>query len=146
MCGIAGIIDSTVSSQNIGFVDDMVSKFQHRGPDFRNVIQDNDLATLGHARLSIIDLVSASNQPMYSFDGRYILVFNGQIYNFKELKKELKFYPFKTNSDTEVIIASYIKWGKNCSSKLNGMFSFAIWDKKEQELFCSRDRVGVYLV
>ena len=91
MCGIAGIIDTTVTNQNISFVGDTVSKFQHRGPDFQNTIHDNDLATLGHARLSIIDLSSASNQPMYSFDGRYILVFNGQIYNFKEEKKEITY-------------------------------------------------------
>lgn len=143
MCGIAGIIDTTSSNQNFDLVRKMIDKLGHRGPDYQDTVSDENLAILGHSRLAIIDLAPASNQPMYSSDGRFILVFNGEIYNFEELKKELKFYPFKSHSDTEVIIASYIKWGKECTSKFNGMFAFAIWDKQEKELFCSRDRFGI---
>jgi len=95
-------------------------------------------------RLAIIDLSSEANQPFFSQDKRYIIVFNGEIYNYIELRKELEpTFSFKTNSDTEVLLAAYQKWGSACLSKLNGMFAFAIWDTKEQYLFAARDRFGV---
>lgn len=114
----------------------------HRGPDRTGIYLDNDIS-LGHNRLSIIDLSERASQPMSSFDSKHVIVFNGEIYNFRQLKKELKNYLFKTESDTEVILASYKKWGYNCVKKFNGIFAFAIWDKEKKELFLARDHIGV---
>lgn len=114
----------------------------HRGPDGTGVFVDDNI-TLGHNRLSIIDLSDSASQPMKLGDGNLRIVFNGEIYNFQELKKELSSYPFKTKSDTEVILASYKKWGSGCVKKFNGIFSFAIWDNVKQELFLARDQMGV---
>ena len=122
----------------------MLQAQKHRGPDHTGVYLDEGFAVLGHNRLSIIDLSEAANQPFSDATGRYQLVFNGEIYNYKELKKELaSFYSFKTSSDTEVLLATYLKYGENCLQKFRGMFSFAIWDKKEKSLFAARDRFGV---
>lgn len=140
MCGIAGIIGGG-SSEII--LDKMLAAQKHRGPDYTGKYVNNGIA-LGHNRLSIIDLSKESNQPFYSQDKRYLLVFNGEIYNYLELKDQLKKeYSFNTTSDTEVLMASYIKWGTACLSKLNGMFSFAIWDSKTKTLFAARDRFGI---
>lgn len=114
----------------------------HRGPDGTGIFCDDGIS-LGHNRLSIIDLSDAASQPMASFDGKLIIVFNGEIYNYKELKKELSDYPFETNSDTEVILAAYRKWGKECANKFNGIFAFAIWNKEKKELLIARDHIGV---
>lgn len=114
----------------------------HRGPDGTGVFCDDEIS-LGHNRLSIIDTSDSASQPMKSFDGNLIVIFNGEIYNYKELKKELSSYPFKTKSDTEVILAAYQKWGKDCVKKFNGIFAFAIWDKLKKELFLARDHIGV---
>lgn len=114
----------------------------HRGPDGTGFFCDENIS-LGHNRLSIIDTSESASQPMKSFDGNLMIVFNGEIYNFKELKKELKDYPFRTSSDTEVILAAYQKWGKECVKKFNGMFAFAIWDKIKREIFLARDHIGV---
>ena len=143
MCGIAGIIDFSDKNNHSKHVHVMVDKLIHRGPNNNNVRQDGLIASLGHTRLSIIDLDESSNQPMISEDSRYILVYNGEIYNFKDIKKKLHPYQFKTNSDTEVVLAAYLKWGKDCVKEFNGMFAFAIWDKSKKELFCSRDRLGI---
>ena len=140
MCGIAGIIGNYNESQ----LDSMLLSQQHRGPDFTGKYADEGFATLGHNRLAIIDLFPQSNQPFSDNSGRYILVFNGEIYNYIELKAELKNqYDFKTESDTEVLLAAFIVYGKQCLQKLNGMFAFAIWDKQEKKLFAARDRFGV---
>jgi len=140
MCGIAGIIGKSASEL---VLDKMLLIQKHRGPDFTGKYFNKNIA-LGHNRLSIIDLSAVSNQPFLSEDNRYALVFNGEIYNYIELKEELKeSYSFKTSSDTEVLLVAYIKWGKSCLSKLNGMFSFAIWDAVESKLFAARDRFGV---
>lgn len=124
----------------------------HRGPDDEGTFIENGIA-LGHRRLSIIDLSANGHQPMRSADGRYTIIYNGELYNFKSLKLELQRaategantnpYPFKTQSDTEVILAAYIRWGANCLKYFNGMFGFAIWDKEKQELFIARDRLGI---
>ena len=114
----------------------------HRGPDGTGVFV-NDNISLGHNRLSIIDLSKQANQPMKSFDGKQVIVLNGEIYNFKELKKELKDYPFKAKSDAEVVLAAYRKWGHKCVKWLGGIFAFAIWDKEKDELFIARDHIGV---
>jgi asparagine synthase (glutamine-hydrolysing) len=141
MCGIGGIIGKIECREQL--MQQMLTKQQHRGPDAQGRWRDNDII-LGHNRLSIIDLHPGANQPMSSSDGRYVIVFNGEIYNYKELKQQLlSDYNFKTKSDTEVIIASYKKWGKNCLEHLNGMFSFALWDKEDKKFFAARDRFGV---
>jgi asparagine synthase (glutamine-hydrolysing) len=141
MCGIAGIIGQKANKENILQV---LETQKHRGPDFMDYYCDDNKAVLGHNRLSIIDLSSNANQPFISECKNYVLVFNGEIYNYLELKKELQFkYTFKTQSDTEVLLNSYIEWGEACLNKCNGMFSFAIWNKKDNTLFAARDRFGV---
>ena len=141
MCGIAGIVG--VQPHNQHRLDAMLDKQSHRGPDAK-VIWNDDKIVLGHNRLSIIDLSTTANQPMHSACGNYVIVFNGEIYNYLEIKKELQYdYVFQTHSDTEVLLAAYIKWGKNMLDKLNGMFSFAIWNRRENMLFAARDRFGV---
>jgi asparagine synthase (glutamine-hydrolysing) len=138
MCGIAGIIGKKSSKR---VIDDMLIAQNHRGPDNRNSFIEKN-TSLGHNRLSIIDLSSESNQPFHDENKKFVLVFNGEIYNYLELKEELD-YDFKTESDTEVLLAAYIRWGKDCLHKLNGMFAFAIWDREEKKLFAARDRFGV---
>ncbi len=121
----------------------MVSCLTYRGPDADGIYLDEKIS-LGHNRLSIIDLSKSANQPMLDNKEELIIVFNGEIYNFQELKKELEDeYQFKTKSDTEVILAGYRKWGRNLAEHLNGMFAFAIWDKRNQSLLCARDRAGI---
>ena len=140
MCGIAGVIGENAT---VDVLNKMLSVQQHRGPDFTGKYLNHHVA-LGHNRLSIIDLKPSANQPFFSNDERYILIFNGEIYNYIELKKKLKnSYDFHTDSDTEVLLAAYLKWGNQCLSKLNGMFSFFIWDTLKEELFAARDRFGV---
>lgn len=138
MCGISGFNWKDESK-----VVAMVQALAHRGPDADGVFVDEKIS-LGHNRLSIIDLSSYANQPMSDNDKELAIVFNGEIYNFQEIKKELEGgYEFKTNSDTEVILAGYRKWGRDVVDKLNGMFAFAIWDKRDNSLFCARDSVGM---
>ena len=140
MCGIAGLLGENI---NTTVMDKMLEIQKHRGPD-NSSKWNNDAICLGHNRLSIIDLTENANQPFFSNDKRYVIVFNGEIYNYIELKSELKkLYDFKTSSDTEVLIAAYSFWGKDCLHKLNGMFSFAIWDTYDKSLFLARDRFGV---
>ena len=138
MCGISGF-----NWKDENKVASMVQMLAHRGLDADGIFVDEGIS-LGHNRLSIIDLSASANQPMYDNAGELVIVFNGEIYNFQEIKRELEGeYEFKTKSDTEVILAGYGKWGKDVVSKLNGMFAFAIWDKREEELFCARDHAGV---
>ncbi|MFZ4671094.1 MAG: asparagine synthase (glutamine-hydrolyzing) [Flavobacterium sp.] len=141
MCGIAGIIGPKANKLTIL---KMLEAQKHRGPDFTADWEIEGKIALGHNRLSIIDLSSNANQPFTSECKNFILVFNGEIYNYIELKNELQTkYLFKTQSDTEVLLNAYIEWGESCLDKCNGMFSFAIWNKKEQTLFAARDRFGV---
>lgn len=142
MCGIAGILKYKQLPLTWKGVERMSSALSHRGPDARG-IYENDLVALGHTRLSIIDLNECSNQPMEDLAGRYIIVFNGEIYNFKELRAQLKDYPFRTNGDTEVIVAAFEMWGPDCVHRFTGMFAFSIWDNHKKELFLARDRLGV---
>lgn len=139
MCGIAGVLGAAASENTIAL---LLEKQRHRGPDAEQFWSQSGIA-LGHNRLSIIDLSDAANQPMYSHDRKYIMVFNGEIYNYKELKNELSEFHFATTSDSEVLLAAYQKWGVAMLSKLNGMFSIAVWDCEKQELFLARDRFGV---
>jgi asparagine synthase (glutamine-hydrolysing) len=123
----------------------MVASQRHRGPDAEGVfVSPSGLAGLGHNRLSIIDLSGAGRQPMSDSTGRYRIVFNGEVYNYLELRAELEGgYPFQTRTDTEVLLAAYLKWGPSCLDKLIGMFAFLVWDDQEQRLFGARDRFGV---
>lgn len=140
MCGIAGILGTYNELQ----LDAMLASQHHRGPDATGKYFDARFAGLGHNRLAIIDLSPTSNQPFVDNSGRYVLVFNGEIYNYIEIKAALQNqYNFKTESDTEVLLAAFIVYGKGCLEKLNGMFSFAIWDNKDKQLFAARDRFGV---
>jgi asparagine synthase (glutamine-hydrolysing) len=143
MCGISGYFHFDDSrSVNQELLKKMTDCISHRGPDSEGFYLKNNVA-LGHRRLSIIDL-NTGNQPMYSDDGKKVLVFNGEIYNYIELRDELVQLgcTFKTNSDTEVIIKSYEQWGNDCQNKFNGMWAFALWNETAQELFLSRDRIG----
>ncbi|MFI5205265.1 MAG: asparagine synthetase B family protein, partial [Flavobacteriales bacterium] len=119
----------------------MNNALKHRGPDALNEMVDETVA-LGHARLSIIDLSASANQPMVDASGRYTIVFNGEIYNFQELKSELATQALNTQSDTEVLLYLYMKNGEACLAKLRGMFALAIWDNQKKELFLARDRFG----
>ncbi len=140
MCGILGIFGTSV---NQGAIDLGLRTQSHRGPDV-NAYKELSSGILGHNRLKIVDLTDKANQPMSDSTNRYWLVFNGEIYNYKELRHELGFaHEFRTNSDSEVLLASYIKWGELCLNKLNGMFAFVIWDNKLNELFAATDRFGV---
>lgn len=114
----------------------------HRGPDGTGAYCKGGVS-LGHNRLSIIDLSAAGAQPMHSDDGAFTLVFNGEIYNFQELRAQLAGYPFKSKTDTEVILAAYARWGKDSFRRFNGMFAFALWDSRAQELLLVRDRAGI---
>jgi asparagine synthase (glutamine-hydrolysing) len=139
MCGICG----GVSSHKIEIYD-MVESIKHRGPDFQDVFIEEPIY-LAHARLSILDLSSDANQPMISRDGQYVLVYNGEVYNFQSIKKTLQSlgHLFKTSSDTEVILEGFIEWGIKLFEKLNGMFAFSIYDKKNQKIYIVRDRFGI---
>ncbi|HNT50263.1 MAG TPA: asparagine synthase (glutamine-hydrolyzing), partial [Cyclobacteriaceae bacterium] len=125
-------------------VANMLASMKHRGPDHTEVMKVADDVFLGHNRLSIIDLQAVANQPFVSDDGRFTIVFNGEIYNYVELRTTLQpHFTFRTCSDTEVLLAAYRKWGKNCVERFIGMFAFAIWDNRENVLFAARDRFGV---
>jgi len=151
MCGINGILGLSDTSLAKQKVQAMNTAMKHRGPDDDGLFAEGEIV-LGHRRLSIIDLSSAGHQPMHSHDGRFKIVYNGELYNYKELRFELKrvvsgsgeqAYFFQTNTDTEVIIAAYARWGEACVNHFNGMFAFAIWDDLKKELFIARDRLGI---
>lgn len=137
MCAINGF---TFKNEELMVQMNAITK--HRGPDGSHLWSDDSL-TLGQNRLSIIDISKASDQPMISQDKRYVLVYNGELYNFKDIKKEIGESKFKTTGDTEVVLEAYIKWGKECVKKFNGMFAFAIWDTLNKELFLARDHAGI---
>jgi asparagine synthase (glutamine-hydrolysing) len=144
MCGIVGILNKHFNDKASGnLLEEMLLLINHRGPDERGIYLNNNLG-LGNVRLSIID-ITGGQQPLSDASGNFWIVFNGEVFNFIELKSELETrgYHFKTKSDTEVVVAGYSLWGTSFISKLNGQFAFAIWDKKKQELLLVRDRVGI---
>ena len=145
MCGIVGIIakDET-GKQNFNHLKKAVKELHHRGPDASGVFTHNNIG-LGHARLSIIDTSEGATQPFISEDGRYTLVFNGEIYNYKQLRQPLeqKGYSFKTQSDTEVLLYHLIENGTKGINDLNGFFGFALYDKAEEKTIIARDRFGI---
>ncbi len=146
MCSIAGFVSKNKNEVLIREINDTLS---HRGPDFGEIFIDKtkneDFIHLSHNRLSILDISSKANQPFVSECGKYIIVYNGEVYNFKSIKEELlkKGYRFVSNSDTEVILYSYIEWGEKSVLKFIGMFAFCIYDKNKNILFLARDRAGV---
>lgn len=142
MCGILGIVSRSPGSFRRLSPED-VGRLRHRGPDGQGLYNDES-ASLGHTRLSILDLSERACQPMASANGRYICVFNGEIYNYLELSQRLVALgqTLTTTSDTEVLVAAYAQWGKECLPLLRGMFAFAIWDTQERRLFAARDRCG----
>ena len=139
MCGIFGALDAPGEVH----VERALDALRHRGPDHRSFFAD-ERAILGHARLSILDLSAAANQPMVSADGGAVLVFNGEIYNHHELRRELVAagHVFRTRSDTEVILEGYLAWGDGVVPRLSGMFAFAIWEPRARRLLLARDRSG----
>jgi len=141
MCGISVMVGPGCQPSGLRA---MVEAQRHRGPDDEGVfLAPSGRAALGHNRLSIIDLSAAGRQPMATPDGRLQLVLNGEIYNYLELRAELGDYPFMTGTDTEVILAAYLRWGTACLDRLIGMFAFLLWDDREQRLLAARDRFGV---
>lgn len=144
MCGIIGLVDLNSKTDVFNRFKEAVNELSHRGPDHQAHVISAPVA-LGHTRLSIIDLDARSHQPMTDETGRYTIVFNGEIYNYKHLRQALtqKGYSFKTESDTEVLLKSFIAYGKECLSMLNGFFAFGILDRKEQKLLIARDRMGI---
>ena len=143
MCGIAGYTRNWVTADPEILLQTMGEAMLHRGPDASGTYVDTAVA-LVHRRLSILDLSAQGNQPMVSHCGRYVVVFNGEIYNFRELRRELETggTVFRTKTDTEVLLELFAAEGADCLQKLNGMFAFAIWDKNERKLFLARDRIG----
>lgn len=147
MCGIAGLVGTDPKAR----IGAMLKTIEHRGRDDEGVWTsgpaggDAGRACLGHRRLSIIDTSDAGHQPMLSVDGRYALTFNGEIYNYRELRVELERsgVRFHTDTDTEVLLAAFAEWGTDCLSRLNGMFAFAVWDTRERTLTLVRDRLGI---
>src|SRR5258706_10884683 len=143
MCGIVGILSSKkIAREQITL---LTAKLSHRGPDAQGIyLNDSETVAFGHTRLSIIDLSIEANQPFFSSNGRYVIVYNGEIYNYQDIRKELesKEIQFRTNSDTEVIIEGFAYWGTGIVARLAGMFAFAIYDLSEKRIFFARDRIG----
>lgn len=147
MCGIVSYINLSGNPIRSTAFQRMTDIVCHRGPDDQGieVFRSTPFVALGHRRLSIIDRSAAGHQPMADKEDLLWIVFNGDIFNFKELRQELqgRGYPFRSNSDTEVLLCAYKEWGEKCLEKLNGMFAFAIWDSTKRELFAARDRIGI---
>lgn len=141
MCGITGIYSKNLQKENL---IKMTHALSHRGPDAVGYYFDKEKNIgLGHRRLSILDLSDTANQPMISHCGRYVMVFNGEVYNFKEIANKLKKRNWKTSSDSEVILEAFVTWGIDFVHHLNGMFAIAIFDLKEDRLLLFRDRMGI---
>lgn len=143
MCGIAGIVNFSLDRLDRKLVEEMITLLRHRGPDDEGIYQDKHVL-LGHTRLSIID-VEGSAQPLSNEDGSIWVIFNGEIYNYQELRKKLqeKGHKFRTNGDTETLVHLYEEYDERMADYLQGMFAFAIWDKKKQSLLIMRDRMGI---
>ena len=144
MCGITGQVNFDNSPVSPVVLKRMTDVIEHRGPDGEGHWIKEGVG-LGHRRLSIIDLSPAGHQPMISSDDRYVLTYNGEIYNFRELRTELeaKGYCFRSQTDSEVVLYSLAEWGSDALLKFNGMFALAFWDCKEKQLLLARDRYGI---
>jgi asparagine synthase (glutamine-hydrolysing) len=144
MCGITGIFNLNGEPVSIITLHKMTDAIAHRGPDGEGFFVDSYIG-FGHRRLAIIDLSPAGHQPMVTMDGRYIISYNGEVYNFQEIRIELEAlgYQFRSRTDSEVVLNAFAEWGEKCLDRFNGMFAFAVWDKKEHSLFLARDRYGI---
>ncbi len=144
MCGIAGVVNQNGEAVPVNLVKRLTDTLAHRGPDGDGVYTDGPVG-LGHRRLAIIDLSAAGHQPMANETGDVIITFNGEIYNFHQLRVELEAlgHQFHSRTDTESIIHAYEEWGEECVHRFNGMFAFAIWDRPRRRLFLARDRHGI---
>lgn len=144
MCGIAGIFHVDGKPVSTTLIKSMTDSLGHRGPDGEGFWISSFIG-FGHRRLAIIDLSPQGHQPMHSDDGRLVITYNGEVYNYKELRIELekKGYSFRSQSDTEVVLKAYEEWGETCVGRFNGMFAFAIWDGRENKVFMARDRYGI---
>ncbi|MFA6321527.1 MAG: asparagine synthase (glutamine-hydrolyzing) [Candidatus Omnitrophota bacterium] len=144
MCGIAGIFNLSGKPVSQRVLKDMTDAVRHRGPDGEGFYTNGHIG-LGHRRLSIIDLSPLGKQPMETADGKFVVAYNGEIYNFRELRAELENLGnrFRSKTDSEVLLYAYAQWGVGCLDRLNGMFAFAIWDNIKKELFLARDRYGI---
>jgi asparagine synthase (glutamine-hydrolysing) len=144
VCGFAGIVDLDGGAVDEAVVRSMGASLAHRGPDDQGHHFEPGVG-FAHQRLAIIDLTADGRQPFSDASGRYHLVYNGEIYNYLELRDELaaRGHRFRTRTDTEVLLAAYLEWGEECQRRLRGMWAFAIWDSRERRLFCSRDRFGI---
>ena len=143
MCAIVGFLKR---QRRLDILDSMLQIQSHRGPDHKGIFFDEQTGVhLGHNRLAVLDLTDAGHQPMFSECGNYVIVYNGEVYNFKKIRRDLKAkgYKFSSNTDTEVVLKSYIEWGTNAVHKFRGMFAFAILDKINNRLVLIRDRAGV---
>lgn len=144
MCGIVGILADT---RDLGHdFNATLQRLAHRGPDARGTYREEGMV-LGHLRLSIIDLSDAANQPMHSQCNRYVMVYNGEVYNYKEIEADIRkqrgdFVP-RTSSDSEIILEAFVTWNTEFVERLNGMFAIAIWDKQQKQLYLFRDRMGI---
>jgi asparagine synthase (glutamine-hydrolysing) len=146
MCGIVGFRSLGNFKALREFLPEATSCLTHRGPDDSGLFFDESYGVgLGHRRLSVIDLSDAGRQPMSSEDETVHIVYNGEVYNFREIRETLEKigHGFKSSTDTEVILTSYIQWGIECLQRFVGMFSLAIWDSRKQELYLARDRLGI---
>src|SRR6185295_11277920 len=143
MCGIAGILRVGGEPVSRGLIDAMVATIRHRGPDGEGTYFGPGIG-FGHTRLAIIDLTAAADQPFIDDEAGLVLSFNGEIYNYVELREELRDlgYRFTSTGDGEVLLRAYEAWGVDCLPKLNGMFAFALWDNRKRELLLARDRFG----
>lgn len=139
MCGINGF-----NWKDEYIIEKMNSSLRHRGPDDEGIYVDEEVS-LGHLRLSIIDLSENGHQPMSDRQDKFFIIYNGEVYNFQALREELELlgYSFKSNTDTEVILYSYMQWKERCLEKFNGMFAFAVYDSESKRLFLARDRMGI---
>jgi asparagine synthase (glutamine-hydrolysing) len=144
MCGICGIFNLNGEAVSPAVLRNMTNAIAHRGPDGEGFFIDRFLG-MGHRRLAIIDLSPLGHQPMSTVDGNHLISYNGEVYNFRELRTELEALgrAFRSRTDTEVVLNAYAQWGPACVEKFNGMFAFAVWDRTSQELFLARDRYGI---
>jgi asparagine synthase (glutamine-hydrolysing) len=144
MCGIAGVLSLRGEPASAVLIKRMTDAIAHRGPDGEGQYVSGSVG-LGHRRLAIIDLTEAGHQPMATPDGRFVMVYNGEVYNFNELRLQLEACGrrFRSRTDSEVVLHAYAEWGAKCLDRLNGMFAFAIWDRRSRELFLARDRYGI---
>lgn len=144
MCGITGIINLNSEPVSPVILRRMTDVIAHRGPDGEGYFTDGNVG-LGHRRLAIIDLSPAGHQPMMTNDHKYVIVYNGEVFNFQELRLELETlgYHFRSRTDSEVVLNAYVEWGERALDRFNGMFSFAIWDGEHKEIFLARDRYGI---